>query len=122
MSNADELKGSIVGGKGDCKDNCRDENKVADREHVRRIELELEDNCYYGGGMKLVGCDEGPEGIVRTDGNGHGFRVHEERLAMTYSSWEKEDVALMLNEEMTLLGPSCCTHHHPPPRNHRHFP
>eukprot|EP00970_Alexandrium_tamarense_P015163 scaffold4734_cov196-Alexandrium_tamarense.AAC.3 len=68
--------------------------------------------------MKLVGCDEGPEGIVRTDGN--GFRVHEEWLAMTYSSWEKEDVTLMLSEEETLLGPSCCTH--PPPRNHRHFP
>eukprot|EP00970_Alexandrium_tamarense_P016856 scaffold7698_cov186-Alexandrium_tamarense.AAC.3 len=29
MGNADELKGSLVGGKDDCKDNCRDENKVA---------------------------------------------------------------------------------------------
>ncbi len=96
---------------------------MADREHVRRrSKLELEDNCYCGGGMKLVGCDEGPEGIVRTDGNGHGFRVHEELLAMTYSSWEQEDVALMLSEEKTLLGPSCCTHHPPPPLNHRHFP
>jgi hypothetical protein len=121
MGNTDELKGSIVGGKGDCKDNCRDENKVVDREQVRRrSDLELEDNCNYGGGKKLVGCDEGPQGIVRTDGNGHSFRVHEELLAMTYSSWEKEDVALMLSEETTLLGPSCCTHH--APRNNCHFP
>jgi hypothetical protein len=29
MGNADELKGSLVGGKDDCKDNCRDENKLA---------------------------------------------------------------------------------------------
>jgi hypothetical protein len=120
MGNTDELKGSIVGGKVDCKDNCRDENKVADREHVRRSVLELEDNCYYGGGKKLVDCDEGPPGIVRKDGNGHSFRVHEDLLAMTYSSWEKEDVALMLSEETTLLGPSCCTHH--APRNNCHFP
>jgi hypothetical protein len=40
MGNADELKGSIVGGKGDCKDNCRDENMVADREDVSELELE----------------------------------------------------------------------------------